>query len=262
MAAKLICKNIYAVYGNKEILNNVSLDVAQGEFVCLYGLNGSGKSTILSLMAGLESPELNITSSQLMPSIQSGNNNILISSLSRKECAKYISFMQQNEYSMWDFSVYDFVLQGRFPYSRKGIYGRKDYRIVDAVIDELHLNGLRERNVHSLSGGEMQKVKIARAIVQEPYFLLLDEPSSNLDIVFEPKLLKLLKDLTKAKNIGILISIHDINITSDIADKVYLLSHDGVISGSYDDVVNTVNLKKTFGEDFQCRERKYFQLLQ
>ena len=170
--------------------------------------------------------------------------------------------MQQNEYSIWDFSVSDFILQGRFPYSKNGIYSKNDYSIVNSVINELCLNKLKDRNVHSLSGGEMQKVKIARALAQEPLFLILDEPSSSLDIVFEPKLLKLLKDLTKTKNIGVLISIHDINITSDVADKICLLSKDGMISGSYNEVINTENLKKTFGEEFQCKERKYFQLLQ
>lgn len=264
MAGKLFCRNLTASYDEKKILNNVSIELSQGEFLCLCGLNGIGKSTLLSLLAGLPQPNLIVNDAEIYPSIvlDSTNDIIQVSKLSRKNCAKYISFMQQNEYSVWDFSVKDFILQGRYPYTKNGIYSKNDYEVVDSVINELSLNELKERNIHSLSGGEMQKIKIARALAQQPMFIILDEPSANLDIVFEPKLLQLLKDLTKKKNIGVLISIHDINITSEIADKICLLNKDGLISGKYDNIVNIENLKNTFGVDFECKEKKYFQLLQ
>ena len=227
---------------------------------------------------------------------------LAISSLTRTQAARYISSMQQTEYSIWDFTVEDFILQGRFPYTKHGIYSKHDKALVETVIDELCLNKLKGRNVHSLSGGEMQKVKIARALAQEPLFILLDEPSANLDVVFEPRLLQLLKDLAKKKNIGILMSIHDINIISDVADYVWLLPParpesapstgstaptpgsktpatvspapvpgssalvgsptPGLITGTYQEVMTLENLKTTFGEDFQWIEKKYFQLLQ
>ena len=263
MSARLFCNNIYASYNkNKEILHDVSIDVKSGEFVALCGLNGSGKSTLLSLLAGLNPPSLCISKAKDYPSITNDNNTYKIKDLSRNKIARYISFMQQSEYSIWDFSVFDFILQGRFPYTKHGLYSKEDKALVDNVIEELSIKEFRDRNVHSLSGGEMQKVKIARCLAQEPLFIVLDEPSSNLDVVFEPHLLHLLKELTIKKNIGVLLSIHDINITSDIADKVCLLHKNGIISGSYNDVVTLENLKTTFGVDFQCSKKKYFQLLQ
>ena len=259
----LFCNNIYASFSNKQLLNNVSLELRQGEFISLMGLNGSGKSTLLSLLCGLESPSLNIKEAKDLPSIKKDDGSVVrIKDLKRNEASKYISYLQQSEYSMWDFSVTDFVLQGRFPYTKHGLYSKQDKELVDTVINELSLNEYRNRNIHSLSGGELQKVKIARCLAQQPKFILLDEPSSNLDVVFEPRLLMLLKDLTKTKNIGVLLTIHDINITSDITDKVCLLNKDGIISGSYKDVMTIENLKTTFGVDFQCSEKKYFQLSQ
>ena len=262
MSYSLFCKNITASYPTKEILHNVSLTLNEGEMIALCGLNGSGKSTLLSLLAGLNSHLLKITNSEVYPSIKNRENVKAIKDMKRNEVAKYISFMQQSEYSVWDFNVFDFILQGRFPYTKSGLYSKKDKEIVDNVIEELSLGELKNRNIHSLSGGEMQKVKIARCLAQNPKFILLDEPSSSLDVVFEPRLLMLLKELTIKKNIGILLSIHDINITSEIADKVCLLNNSGIICGSYKDVVTLDNLKTTFGVDFQCSEKKYFQLLQ
>lgn len=266
--SRLFCENLTASYGNNKILNNVSIDVSQGQFVCLCGLNGSGKSTLLSLLAGLPNNNLKIADARGCPKIEfsksekSDSKIVPVNSLSRKDCAKYISFMQQTEYSIWDFSVFDFVLQGRFPYTNHGIYSNNDKKLVESVLNELSLKEFSNRSIHSLSGGEMQKVKIARALAQEPLFIILDEPSANLDVVFEPKVLRLLKKLTETKNIGVLISIHDINITSEIADKVCLLNKNGLISGKYDDIMTIENLKNTFGADFECKEIKYFQLSQ
>lgn len=297
MNSKLFCENLSASYGDKKILNNISIEVNQGEFVALCGLNGIGKSTLLSLLAGLENPGLK-AHGDVMPTLQLDNSLyhdviecprgkvdgrvgvktpekanvgaggeskspvVLISSLPRKKCAQMISYMQQSEYSIWDFSVFDFILQGRYPYSNHGLFSKSEKSKVDQIIQELDLGLLRDRNVHSLSGGEMQKVKIARALAQEPLFIILDEPSANLDVVFEPRLLQLLKDLTKSKNIGVLISIHDINIPKEFADKICLLSDKGLLSGKYDDIMTIENLRETYGADFQWTEKKYFQLLQ
>ena len=267
MKSKLFCKNLSASYGDKKILNNVSIEVNQGEFVALCGLNGIGKSTLLTLMAGLENPGLDVVG-EVMPSILQADASgqvddpVTISQLPRKKCAQLISYMQQSEYSVWDFSVFDFILQGRYPYSNHGLFSKSEKMKVEEIIREMDLGLLRDRKVHSLSGGEMQKVKIARALAQEPLFIILDEPSANLDVVFEPRLLQLLKDLTRSKNIGVLISIHDINIPSEFADKICLLSNKGLLSGKYDDIMTLENLKNTYGADFQWTEKKYFQLSQ
>lgn len=257
----LSVKNLNASYGAKKILAGVSFDLQQGEFVCLCGPNGSGKSTLLSIMAGVNSAaKVDFAGVNY---ITDSGECVAASNLPRKECAKIISYMQQNEYSVWNFSVFDFVLQGRFAYSKNAHYSKQDYQIVENVLLELGLSSFKEREVHSLSGGEFQKVRIARSLAQTPQFMLLDEPAANLDYVFEPQLLSLLSKISHEKNIGILITIHDINLANKYADKIILLPpKKNVILGKPADIMNTENLKTTFGVDFECKETKSFQSLQ
>lgn len=275
-------KNLNASYGAKNILCGVSFDLEQGEFVCLCGPNGSGKSTLLSIMAGVNSAasfgddgagiaragvNYIASSGDGMAKDDNGmansDNGMPLSKFSRKENAKIISYMQQNEYSVWNFSVFDFVLQGRFAYSKNAHYSRQDFQIVENVLQELGLLSFKEREVHSLSGGEFQKVRIARALAQTPEFMLLDEPAANLDYAFEPQLLSLLSNISHKKNIGILITIHDINLANRFADKIILLPpQKNVILGKPADIMNIENLKTTFGVDFECKEVKSFQSLQ
>lgn len=257
----LSVKNLNASYGAKNILAGVSFDLQQGEFVCLCGPNGSGKSTLLSIMAGVNSAaKVDFAGVNY---ITDSGECVVASNLPRKECAKIISYMQQNEYSVWNFSVFDFVLQGRFAYSKNAHYSKQDYQIVENVLLELGLSSFKEREVHSLSGGEFQKVRIARSLAQTPQFMLLDEPAANLDYVFEPQLLSLLSKISHEKNIGILITIHDINQANKYADKIILLPpQKNVILGKPADIMNTENLKTTFGVDFECKETKSFQSLQ
>lgn len=244
---------------SKLILNDITFSLEKGEFVCLCGVNGCGKSTLMSLLCGLNNKNLQILSVQKMPSI--GNQEI--HKMKRKECAQKIAYMQQNETSMWDFNVFDYVLQGRFCHSSGGYYTSADYEIVQYVLQEMNLEKFASQSVNSLSGGEFQKIRIARALCQEPDFMLLDEPASNIDYVYEPQLMKLLQNLAHTKKTGILVIVHNINIAYNYADRICLLpSCQKMISGNPQDVMTSDNLKLTFGVEFQCKETKCFQLLQ
>lgn len=170
-------------------------------------------------------------------------NNLPVSSLKRKDIAKHISFLTQTETSAWNYTVEDIILSGRYSHTKNtGLFSKEDYAIVWNIIELLKINSLAKRNVYSLSGGEFQKVRIARCLAQEPDFLLLDEPVANLDFNYQNELLSLLKDIAhngynfteKANNSntqtnvsklpGIIISIHDINTAARFADKLILLS--------------------------------------
>lgn len=256
---KLIAEKINASYDNKLILKDITLEINQGEFICLCGPNGSGKSTLLSLLAGLPSPNLKINSAKTLPSI----DKTLINKMSRKECAQQIAYLQQNEFSQWNFTLFDFILQGRFPYSKNGNYSKTDYEIVTQILKDLNLENFSNRNIHSLSGGEFQKARIARCLCQNPVFMILDEPASNLDYVYEPQLLSLLKDFAHKKEIGILISIHDINIANKYSDKIFLLPpQQKLISGKPSQIMTEDNLKITYGVPFECKKVESFQLSQ
>ena len=269
-----------AAYGEKEVLHDVSFALQKGEFVCLCGPNGAGKSTLLSVMAGVAEAGLKVSGG--------GQQLEAFSKLPRREAARLIAYLQQNEYSEWDFVVRDYVLQGRYAYTKRTIFGAgpanyaaADYEVVDEVLSELGLSDFSQRHIHSLSGGEFQKIRLARALAQTTAFLLLDEPASNLDYVFEPHLMQLLRETAHNKKLGILAAVHDINLAARFADKILLLppartsagpgssasietaaSKKSVLFGSPSDIMNTDNLKYTFGVDFECKEIKSFQSLQ
>lgn len=268
-------ENLSASYGDKIVLSYVNFSLQQGEFICLCGPNGAGKSTLLSVMAGVPDAALKVSGG--------GDQMAAFSKLPRREAARLIAYLQQNEYSEWDFIVRDYVLQGRYAYTKRTFFGagpanytRADYEVVDGVLGELGLSDFSQRHIHSLSGGEFQKIRLARALAQNPDFLLLDEPAANLDYVFEPHLMQLLCDTAHAKNIGILAAVHDINLAARFADKILLLppaspsanaassdmSKKSVLFGTPSDIMNTDNLKYTFGVDFECKEIKSFQSLQ
>ena len=276
--AELNISKLSASYDKKPVLRDISFALQQADFVCLCGPNGAGKSTLLSVMAGVQESSLKVSGDIRWLSLSKlPQDSVDFSKLPRREAARLVAYLQQNEYSEWNFLVRDYVLQGRFAYTKRSIFGAgpanyaaADYEVVDGVLVELGLSDFSNRYIHELSGGEFQKIRLARALAQTPRFLLLDEPAANLDYVYEPHLMALLRDTAHKKNLGILAAVHDINLAARFADKILLLppaadtanSKKSVLFGSPSDIMNTDNLKYTFGVDFECKEIKSFQSLQ
>ena len=265
MCQTLFANNISACYNNKMVLKNVSVSVAAGELTCLCGPNGCGKSTLLTVLAGVQDETLSVLSGTGRPGVQEAVNPNKINALKlkklpRKKAAQIISFMQQSEYSTWDFTVRELVLQGRFCHTKNGFYTAADEQLADQALAELQILNLADKPVHSLSGGEFQKARIARAICQQSNFILLDEPAANLDFVYEPWLMKKLANLAHEKGFGILISIHDVNLAASYADNLILLPLlQQPICGKIKDTLTIENLKLTYGMEFECQKVNYFQ---
>ena len=262
---ELKCESLSAGYDNKKVLNNISFSLFSGDFVALCGPNGSGKSTLLSVLASLAEKSLKSQEGTVLISKDASepHNLIPLSSLSQKEKAKKIAYMQQTENSTWDFTVFDFVLQGRFAYSKNGWYSDEDEKIAQDSLNELGLSNFSNRTIHSLSGGEFQKVRIARALTQQPAFMLLDEPAANIDFVYEPKLLELLRSLAEKKNIGVILSIHDVNLASLYSKKMALLSpNNGFIFGPTEQIFTEENLSKAFGTNLHTYTPQSYTKLQ
>lgn len=267
----LSIQGVTASWGDDVVLKDISLSIKSGEVVCLTGPNGSGKSTLLTLLAGIKSSDLKVafSSDEKNDDVCNGKNNSDksncgvffndkdISKLNRKEIAKHISYLVQNETSSWNYKVKDVVLTGRYCHTNAaGNYSAEDYKIADDVMEKLGIDFLSERNVFSLSGGEFQKVRIARSLAQEADFLLLDEPVANLDFGYEAELLNTICNLSRNEGTGVLVSIHDLNTAVRFADRIVLLSkisskgEQEVVSGKVEDVLVPEVLEKVYGSKF------------
>lgn len=256
---KLCSKRLTVNYGNKTILKRLSLELKQGEFVCLCGPNGSGKSTLLRNLCALENPK-NVYEGNIC--FEADEEQSLFS-LNRREISRRIGFMEQTEICAWDMLVSDVILSGRYSIAG-GFYTAEDKQKVQEAAALLGITELLQRNVYSLSGGEFQKVRIARAVCGEPSFLLLDEPCAPLDYLYEAELLEFLKKLSHEKNMGILITIHDINAACRFADKLMLLcsekdaSSQQLIYGSAEAIINQETLEAVFNKKVQIYTHPVF----
>lgn len=197
-------KNIHAI-------KSISACIAHGELVAIIGPNGSGKSTLLKSIAG----NLPLNKGEIRLEGKS------IRSYSSKALARQIAFLPQAPSAPDDYTVEDLVGYGRFPHlGWTGRMGKKDWQIVRQSIALTHLTELSQRPVCQLSGGERQRAWVAMALAQKPRLLLLDEPTTYLDISFQYEVLQLLKSLNTQLKITTLIVLHDLNQAARFADRI------------------------------------------
>ncbi|MCU0641739.1 MAG: ABC transporter ATP-binding protein [Candidatus Margulisbacteria bacterium] len=216
----------------KPVVKGVSFEVGDGQFVGIVGPNGSGKTTLLRAVTGLI-PAFHGT-------ITVGKNRI--DHLERRELARRIAFVPQLMEPVDGFTVEDLVLLGRTPYlGRFAFEGPEDYEAVKWAIQELKIEGLKERPTTELSGGEFQRVAIARALAQEPKVLLLDEPTSHLDIRYQVNICKLLRKLRSHRSI--VATFHDLNLASRFCSRLILMKNGELVAqGTPDEVVTPENI--------------------
>jgi len=200
----------------KPVLNGACLELKQGEIGILLGKNGSGKTTLFKNILGIEKPASG--------TIRFDGENLL--KMPRRERARRIAYVPQHIH-FGDLSVLDSVLMGRVSYFGMKA-GVEDYLAVEKILEDMQLLEFASRSAEALSGGEKQKIAIARAMAQEPKLMIFDEPTGNLDIANEQLILKEAKKLAREKNISILSSVHDINQALAFGDKFFFIK-DGVI---------------------------------
>ena len=200
-------------------LKNLNIAIPLGTITGVSGVSGSGKSTLLEIIACLN--EKILKSSKIF--LQFQNEKIPLYKLDFKERAKIISFMPQNETPAWNFEVFDFILSGRFA-QKSSFYTEKDFEKVLEISESLKISNLLEKNIFELSGGEFQKIRLARTLVQDAKFIILDEPLNFLDISFEKEFMMLLKDFSQKNKKGVLFSSHNLNSASYFAEKAVLIS--------------------------------------
>lgn len=214
----LSVENLHFRYGNlgNPVLNGANLKLNQGEIGIVLGRNGSGKTTLFKNILGIEKTKTG--------AISFDGENLL--KMNRRDRARRIAYVPQHIH-FGDLSVLDSVLMGRVSYFGMKA-GREDYEAVEKILEDMGLLSFANRSAEALSGGEKQKIAIARAMAQEPKLMIFDEPTGNLDIANERLIMEEAKKLAKEKNISILSSLHDLNQALEFGDRFFLMK-DGVV---------------------------------
>ena len=213
----LFAKDVELTLGGSEILRGMEISVKNHEFVGVIGPNGSGKSTFLKCIYRVLSPEHGAI-------LLDGTN---INDLSVRSTARKLAVLSQHNYYNFDFSVREIVLMGRSPHKRMMERDtREDYEIVENALEKVGMLGFIDRIFSSLSGGEQQRIILARALAQQTQCLILDEPTNHLDIKYQLQILNVVRKL----GVTVLAAFHDLNIAAMYCDRIYAIDAGRVVA--------------------------------
>lgn len=220
-----------------QILKGIEFNAKEGECVAVLGNNGAGKSTMIKCLNRILEPQEGTVT-------VNGND---VSNLRRQTIAQDVAYVsQQNESSK--FTVYDTVLLGRKPYIKLNPTD-EDHRITKDIIDRMGLSKYALRYIDELSGGELQKVMLARALAQQPKVLMLDEPTSNLDLQNQYGVMQIVREIAKEDNICVIIVIHDLNLAIRYCDRFLLIKDSYVYSMGGVETVTCEAIRDVYGMD-------------
>jgi len=236
---ELLISKLCAGYGSRLVLRAVSLNVHGGELLALVGPNGAGKSTLIRVVSGVtpaRSGEVHLDGADVLR-------------FSPDRRARCVAVVPQLIHLPEAFTVGEIVMLGRTPHLPLwGGEGRRDCEIAWRAMRRTHIESLADRRVDELSGGEQQRVVIARALTQEPRVLLLDEPTAHLDLKHQVAVLELVKSLAHEQGLAVLLTLHDLNLAALYADRVALMEEGGIVAqGLVEDVLTAERLSQVYG---------------
>lgn len=234
-------ENIKLHLESTEILTDVTFKVKSGEMIALLGPNGSGKTTLLRAVYGILAPDRGAIY------LDGKNTN----QLKLEHVAKDLGYLPQEKADAF-LKVMDVVLLGRTPYGRKPT--QDDFKIAEGCLQQVGIEGLRERLFSNLSGGEKQKVLLARIFTQQASILLLDEPTAHLDISSQIEIMEILRERT-LKNFSALIALHDINLATTFCDRILMVKDGKIAYSGGPEIVTPHSIKDIFGADVKVREQ-------
>ncbi|MEO4053813.1 ABC transporter ATP-binding protein [Solibacillus sp. CAU 1738] len=230
--------NVSIRYEHKQVVRNFSFHVASGDVVSIIGPNGSGKSTLLKAIA------------RMLP-YDNGSitlNNVNMKSMSSRDIAKKLCMLSQRNQAPNDISVKNLVSYGRYPH--KKWFERlndEDMQIVDWALEKTHLLHYKDRPISALSGGESQRAWIAMALAQRPQILLLDEPTTYLDISHQHEVLQLVRELNEEMGMTVVMVLHDLNQASSYSDQIVVIQEgDRKVTGSPDEVMTKQMIRDVY----------------
>lgn len=239
-------ENLYFSYKDKEVLKDISFEVKPGELLGLLGPNGVGKTTLLKCINKINK----FKSGDVYVSGQNIENS------RGKNFLHQISHVPQETHSNFPVTVVDMVMMGRLPFIDFSVK-EKDKEIVFKLLKDMNLYDMAFKQINQLSGGERQRVFIARAIAQEPKVILLDEPTSNLDMRHSLDTLELLKKIIRSKKIAAVMTVHDLNIAGMFCDKGLMLKDQRTFAyGDCQDVITEGNIRDVYGVQVEVHHKK------
>ena len=242
----LVLKNVRFGYTEENaVLDSLSLKIEPARITAILGPNGAGKTTLLNTILGYLKPQ----TGQVLLDGQS------IAHYSKRQLSQIIGLVPQAEHFPFNFTAFEYILLGRTPYM--GIFNmprEADFQAAGEIVDLLKISHLKNRPVEELSGGEQQLVLLARALAQEPKILLLDEPTTHLDLGNNATILNALKALAQ-QNVTVVFSTHDPQATVYCADQLVLMKAGHVLSaGSLEAIMNSGSLTQLYGVDIQVEK--------
>jgi len=235
--------NISFGYNDDMLLKDISFSIDAGKLVALIGPNGSGKTTLLKIMLGLLPPNAGTVTLHGQP----------LATLEAKTRAKTIAYVSQQPALSFPLTVRELVALGRYPHGGRGRESAADRLAIASALERTLAGDLKDRQFNTLSGGEKQKILIARALAQSAEILLLDEPTLHLDLNFQLQILAALRRLCIEDGITVISVLHDVNLASLLADHALLLNR-GVLRGfgPVSEVINEASIKELLDVDMNA----------
>lgn len=235
--------NLSFKYDTTPVLKNINYSIPQGTHLCIIGPNGCGKTTLLKNIAGLLNYEGSIT-------IDSQE----VKSIPQKKLATTLGLMNQISEIYFPYSVWDTVSLGRYAYI-KGLFNQlssKDVAYVEHCLEQVGLIDYKDKMINELSGGQLQRVFLARILAQDPDIILLDEPTNHLDLKYQIEILDFIKSWARKENKTIIGVLHDLNLVHSFADEVILLNEGSIcMTGSTSSVLTSEKLMTCYGLDIK-----------
>lgn len=245
---KLRVRGLFFKYNSLDTLGDIDLEVNEHEVVSIIGPNASGKTTLLKCINKLLKPYIGTV-------YLDGKS---VAKMNLKEVARKVSSVPQIFTRSFPFKVFDVVLMGRKPYIKWQL-AEEDLKIVEESMRLVDVENITSKYFDELSGGETQKVLIAKALAQRPELLILDEPTTHLDIKHQFEILDLIRTLSKSRDISVLMAIHDLNLAATFSDKIYIIKEGRIFaSGSPKDVLTPENIKEVYEVEVRVLKNEEF----
>jgi iron complex transport system ATP-binding protein len=234
-------RNVSKIFDGQQVVDNISFEVQPGEFVGIIGPNGSGKSTLLHMISGVEP-----TSGG---SIELEGKSV--ASYSGKELARWLAVLQQDALPPVGFTVREVVEMGRYPFQNWLGDDREDAgQLIASIMDKLDLHQLMDRTIEQLSGGERQRVALGKVMAQQPRLLMLDEPTTFLDIGYQIQMMDYIRGWQREANLTVVAVLHELNLAALYCSKLLVLQEGKLVAmGTPEEILTSERIAQVYGTE-------------